>query len=90
MVSFETSRGSRKLKDTEKVKILVMNVQLKSDFSELSEMTSDATIAQNFSTRNVEKQFFEHRLNKLAEFCRQNEGEGLKYLEALSHGTEVA
>ena len=86
----ETETVFKRLSSGEKVKILVMNVQLKSDFSELSEMSADVTIGRNFSTRHVEKQFFEHRLNKLAEFCRQNEGEGLKYLKALSHGTEVA
>ena len=66
-------------KSDEKFRIIAMNIQLKEDCSELSEMFSNVSIEQSFSS-NVEKEFFKRRIEKLVEFCIENQGKRLKYL----------
>jgi hypothetical protein len=62
----------------EKIRIIGMNIQLKDDCSELTEMFSDVSIEQSFHL-NLEKEFLKRRIERLVEFCRENKGKELNY-----------
>ena len=62
----------------EKIRIIAMNIQLKDDCSELTEMFSNVSVEQSFHS-NLEKEFLKRRIERLVEFCRENKGKEFKY-----------
>ena len=59
---------------SEKLQVIALNIQLKDDCSELSELMGNVTFENACSTANVEKEFLSRRLLKLADFCVENKG----------------
>ena len=63
-----------KCKQSEKMRVIALNIQLKDDCSELSELMENVTFENTYSGHNVEKEFLKRRLVKLADFCVKNKG----------------
>ena len=65
----------RKLENNRKIRIIALNLQIKEDCSELSEMLSNVSIeTQTCCSANVEKEFLNRRIETLANFCVENRG----------------
>ncbi len=68
----------RKLDKNRKIRIIALNLQIKDDCSELSEMLSNVSIEQSCAA-NVEKEYLNRRIETLANFCVENQGDKSKY-----------
>jgi hypothetical protein len=69
-----------KCKPSDKMQVIALNIQLKEDCSELSELMENVTFENSYSRPNIEKEFLHRRLLKLTEFCMQNKGKTPKNL----------
>ena len=69
-----------KCKQTAKLQVIALNIQLKDDCSELSELMDNVSFENTFSGPNVEKEFLKRRVVKLADFCVKNKGKTQFYI----------
>jgi len=69
----------RKLENKREIRIIALNLQIKEDCSELSEMLSNVSIEQSCFA-NVEKEFLNRRIEALANFCVENRGKCVELL----------